>query len=85
METESYGTYHATCEGSTSWYEFAVEIFKQAGKKVEVEPIPSSQYSAPAKRPKYSILDNKAFRERHGYIMKEWKEALSEYMKEIIA
>lgn len=83
METESYGIYHATCEGSTSWYEFAVEIFKQAGKEIEVEPIPGSEYNAPAKRPKYSILDNKAFRERHGYVMKEWKDALSEYMKEI--
>lgn len=83
METESYGTYHATCEGSTTWYEFAVAIFEKAGKSVEVEAIPSSQYLAPAKRPMYSILDNKALRERHGYVMKDWKDALNEYMKEI--
>ncbi len=82
METESYGTYHATCEGSTNWYEFAVMIFKEAGKSVEVEPITSEQYPTPAARPMYSILDNKAFRERHGYYMKDWKEAFREYAQE---
>src|SRR5690606_37240309 len=76
METESYGIYHATCEGSTTWYDFAVEIFKQAGKAVSISAIPTSEYPTPAKRPKYSVLDNKALRERHGYLMKEWKEAL---------
>jgi dTDP-4-dehydrorhamnose reductase len=80
METESYGIYHATCEGSTTWYDFAVEIFKQAGKAVSISAIPTSEYPTPAKRPKYSVLDNKALRERHGYLMKEWKEALEEYM-----
>lgn len=82
MKTESYGIYHATCEGSTSWYDFAVEIFNQAEKTVEIEAIPTSQYPTPAKRPMYSVLDNRALRERHGYIMKEWKEALKEYWKE---
>ncbi|MDF2513222.1 MAG: hypothetical protein K0S04_3088 [Herbinix sp.] len=80
--TESYGTYHATCEGSTTWYEFAVEIFKEAGVDVEVEAITTKEYPTPAKRPMYSILDNKALRERHGYYMKDWKDAFKEYCKE---
>ena len=82
METESYGIYHATCEGSTSWYEFAKTIFEEAGKIVEVEAIPTSEYPTPTKRPMYSVLDNKALRERHGYVMKDWKEAFREYMRE---
>lgn len=82
IETESYGTYHATCEGSTTWYEFAVEIFKEAGVDVEVEAITTKEYPTPAKRPMYSILDNKALRERHGYYMKDWKDAFKEYCKE---
>jgi dTDP-4-dehydrorhamnose reductase len=82
METESYGMYHATCEGSTNWYEFAVTIFKEAGVTVEVEPITTAEYNAPAARPMYSILDNKALRERHGYYMKDWKDAFQEYMRE---
>jgi dTDP-4-dehydrorhamnose reductase len=83
METDSYGIYNATCEGSTSWYEFAETIFKEAGKQVEVEPISTLEYPTPAKRPMYSVLDNKALRERHGYYMKDWKEALREYMSEL--
>lgn len=80
METEAYGIYHATNEGFTSWYEFAVIIFKEAGIKAEVEPILTSEYPTPAKRPAYSVLDNKALRERHGYIMTDWKLALHDYM-----
>lgn len=83
METESYGIYHATCEGSTNWYEFAVTIFEEAGKKVDVEPITTAEYPTPAKRPMYSILDNKALRDRHGYVMKDWKDAFREYMTEL--
>lgn len=82
IKTDSYGIYHATCEGNTTWYEFAVTIFKEAGINIEVEAIPTSEYSAPAKRPMYSVLDNKALRERHGYYMKDWKEAFKEYMKQ---
>lgn len=83
METEDYGIYHATCEGITSWYEFAVSIFCEAGIEVEVEPISTSEYPTPAKRPAYSVLDNKALRERHGYIMPDWKVALHDYMVDL--
>ncbi|HPU62970.1 MAG TPA: dTDP-4-dehydrorhamnose reductase [Mobilitalea sp.] len=83
METESYGKYHATCEGSTSWYGFAVKIFELAGLDVEVEPITSDEYLTPAKRPAYSVLDNKRLREEHGYYMKDWIDALQEYMESL--
>ena len=79
MQTESYGLYHAVCEGFTSWYEFAVEIFRKVGIEVTVEPIKTSEYRTAAVRPMYSVLDNKALRERHGYHMKCWQEALREY------
>ena len=82
MNTDKYGTYHTTCEGSTNWYEFAVTIFKEAGEAVEVEAILTSEYPTPAMRPMYSILDNKALRELHNYYMKDWKEAFQEYMSE---
>ncbi len=81
MKTESYGIYHATCEGSTSWYEFALTIFRLAGKDAAVEAIPASGYPTPARRPKYSVLENKALKERHGYYMPEWTKALEEYMR----
>lgn len=81
MDTDSYGIYHTTCEGSTNWYEFAVDIFRLAGKDVQVTAIPTSEYPTPAKRPAYSVLENKALKERHGYNMKHWTKALEEYMK----
>lgn len=83
METDSYGIYHATCEGSTNWHEFATTIFALANQSIEVEAITTSEYPTPAKRPMYSILENKAFHERHGYYMKDWKNALQEYMQSI--
>ena len=81
MKTESYGIYHATCEGITNWYEFAVAIFKEAGIEADVEAVTTQEYNCPTPRPIYSVLDNKALRERHGYVMKEWKDAFHEYMK----
>ncbi len=56
METEKYGIYHATNSGVCSWYDFAVEIFKQAGLNVKVNPLTSEQFPRPAARPNYSVL-----------------------------
>lgn len=81
LKTESYGIYHSTCEGSCSWYDFTIEIMKAAAKDVKVSPITSSEYPTAATRPMYSVLDNKALRERHNYVMKDWKEAFKEYME----
>ncbi len=50
IETEKYGRYHATNEGLCTWYEFAVEIFRQAGVDVQVVPVTSEQFQAKAKR-----------------------------------
>jgi len=82
VKTESYGIYHSTCEGSCSWYDFTMEIMKLAGKDVKVSPITTSEYPTAAKRPMYSVLENKALRERHNYVMKDWKEAFKEYWEE---
>lgn len=84
LEKEEYGVYHATCEGVTSWYDFACRIFKEAGVEVEVAPVSSEEYKAAAKRPKYSVLED-AHLKRIGYTMKNWEEALVEYLeKEVI-
>jgi predicted phage replisome organizer len=61
----------------------AIAIFKEAGIEASVMPIPTSEYITTAKRPMYSVLDNKALREKHGYYMKDWKDALKEFMVEI--
>lgn len=84
IPTGEYGVYHGTCEGSTSWYEFACEIMKQAGKDTKIIPVTSEEYKAAvAKRPMYSVLENRKLNSMGSYRMKEWKDALTEYMHNI--
>lgn len=74
-DTCKYGLYHYSNEGEISWYDFAVEIFKQHKKAVRVVPIPTSAYPTAAKRPAYSVMDlSKA---RIIIKIKNWKKSLS--------
>ena len=83
--TESYGTYHATCEGQCSWADFAKAIFQRAGKTTNVHYVTTEEYNSPAKRPAYSVLDNYMLRLAFGdaFQMADWQDALDEYMKEL--
>jgi len=80
LNTDAYGTYHATCQGQCSWYDFAREIFKKTGKNIDVLPVTTAQFPRPAKRPAYSVLDNYMLRMTVGDPMREWKEALAQYL-----
>ena len=80
VPTEEYGIYHGTCEGQCSWADFTEEIFRLAGKDTKVKHITSDMYPSPAERPAYSVLDNKAFRERLNYTFADWKDAIAEYL-----
>ncbi len=53
-----YGTYHAVCQGMTSWYDYAKEIFRIAGKSIKIIPISSSEFRSKSDRPCFSALDN---------------------------
>ena len=77
-----WGIYHVTNTGETTWYDFAVEIFKQAGLDVAVKPITTAEYGAPAARPYYSVLDTAAYHRLGGPAMPDWKTALEEYFNE---
>jgi len=80
LSTDAYGTYHATCQGQCSWYEFACEIFRQIGKVIEVQPVTTAEFPRPAKRPAHSVLDNYMLRMTVGDPMRTWQEALREYL-----
>ncbi|WP_251551929.1 dTDP-4-dehydrorhamnose reductase [Neobacillus muris] len=82
MGTEKYGVYHATNSGVCSWYEFAVEIFKQAGLNVKVNPLTTEQFPRPAARPKYSVLSKKKIEEQGLTPLRDWKAALAAYLNE---
>lgn len=79
MDTTLYGTYHGVCQGVTTWYDFAKEIFRLAEKDVQVIPVTSEEYKTAAQRPKYSVLEDRKLMQM-GYFMKPWEEALKEYM-----
>ena len=83
IETDKYGRYHATNEGLCSWYEFACEIFKQAGMNVTVSPVTSDQYPAKAKRPMNSRMDKYKLDEMGFKRLPSWQDALGRYLKEI--
>ena len=83
IQTNKYGIYHATNEGLCSWYEFACEIFKQAGMNVEVTPVDSTKFPAKAKRPNNSRM-SKTMLDKNGFDrLPTWQDALSRYLKEI--
>ncbi len=79
IETESYGTYHATATGEISWHGFALEILRLKGRVTDVLPVTSEQFPRPARRPAYSALDNLCLRNL-GITMRPWAEALAEYL-----
>ena len=87
IESEKYGYYHATNEGGfISWYDFAVEIFRQAGYSVEVIPVSTAEYGlSKAARPFNSRLDKGKLAQCGFTPLPDWKDALSRYLNEIHA
>ena len=85
VETEKYGYYHATNEGGfISWYEFACEIFRQAGYTTQVQPVTTAEYGlSKAARPFNSRLDKSKLIAAGFTPLSTWQDALSRYLKEI--
>lgn len=78
--TDKYGIYHATNEGTCSWYEFACSIFKEAGVDVNVIPVTTAEYGAKAKRPANSRMDNNKLTENGFEKLPAWQDALARYV-----
>ena len=85
IETEYYGTYHATNEGGfISWYDFACEIFRQAGYDTKVDAVTTAEYGlSKAARPFNSRLDKKKLTDAGFEPLPHWQDALARYLKEI--
>lgn len=84
IETEKYGYYHATNEGGyISWYDFACEIFRQAGMDTKVVPVTTAEYGlSKAARPFNSRLDKSKLTEAGFARLPSWQDALGRYLKE---
>ena len=83
IQTDKYGRYHATNEGLCSWYEFAKEIFRQAGMDVPVTPVSSDAFPAKATRPSNSRLNKDKLSENGFERLPAWQDALGRFLKEI--
>ena len=82
IQSDKYGIYHATNEGTCSWADFAREIFKQARKEVKVNDVPATAYPTKAKRPYNSRL-SKACLDKAGFKrLPVWQDAGKRYLQE---
>ena len=84
IQTDKFGRYHATNEGIISWYDFAVEIFRQAGMDVRVTPVSSEAFPAKAKRPHNSRMSKEKLSENGFERLPRWEDALARYLKELV-
>lgn len=80
ITTEAYGTYHITNSGSCSYFDFARAIFSRAGVDAVVEPISTAAYNARARRPLYTVLDNRRMQSLGITSLRAWEEALEDYL-----
>ena len=85
IQTDKYGCYHATNEGGyISWYDFACEIMKVAGRKTLIRPVSTKEYGASkAKRPFNSRLDKSKLASKGFVPLPDWKDAIKRYISEI--
>jgi dTDP-4-dehydrorhamnose reductase len=73
---DHYGIYNYSNEGQCSWYDFAKEIFKVNNISINLQPIPTTAYPTPAKRPAYSVLDKSKIKTVFGITISNWQEHL---------
>ncbi|MHA6204611.1 dTDP-4-dehydrorhamnose reductase [Dyella soli] len=83
------GTYHLVASGETTWHEFARSIFGVAqalgliARQPEVEAISTAQFPTPARRPAYSVLDNRAFQRQFAFKLPFWRDGLEPVMRQL--
>ena len=75
LNTEHYGIYNFSNEGQCSWFDFAKKIFEINQVKIDLTPIPTTQFPTPAERPKYSVLDKTKIQSVFGVEIKSWEES----------
>jgi dTDP-4-dehydrorhamnose reductase len=78
--SEAYGLYHATAEGSCSWYEFAREIFAMTGTNVALKVADPTEFPMKVRRPKYSVLENRSLNGNRLNVFTPWQQGLREHL-----
>ena len=78
-----FGIYNFSNEGVCSWYDFAAAIFHQKGISIDLQPIPTSAYPTPAKRPSYSVLDKSKIKNTFNLKINDWKTSLNSCLNQL--
>ena len=81
IRTDQYGLFHLTSEGQCTWFRFAQELFTLLDKRPLLEPVSSMAFAAKARRPPYSVLENKRAREIGLKDFSSWNDALRAYLE----
>jgi len=81
VESTHYGVYHITNSGFCSWYELAEKTFEILGKEVRLKAVPSASFLETAKRPRFSVLENSAWKMVFGEQLRSWETALSDFLQ----
>lgn len=76
------GIYHYADEGTATWYDFAVAIFRLAGIKADVRPITTEDYPTAATRPHYTVLDRRKIKATYSLTIPHWEESLARYLQQ---
>lgn len=82
-ENKSYGLYHYSNEGVTSWFDFAKAIFDISNTAVKANPIPGSAYPTKAKRPAFSVMDKSKIKSTFNIQIPYWRDSLVECIKQL--
>lgn len=77
--SENYGIYNFSNEGTASWFDFAAKIFEINQVSITLNPILTSQFPTPAKRPKYSVLDKSKIKAEFKVSIDTWENALKNH------
>src|SRR3990170_4989945 len=78
-----YGVVHASSGGQCSWYEFTEEIFRLTGTTATMNPVSVAAAAPDIRRPRYSVLDNRALKDAGADVMESWQDALAGYLESI--
>ena len=75
-KSNAFGIYHFSNEGTASWYDFAKKIFEINNIKIDLKPIPTTDFPTPAKRPKYSVLDKSKIKNNFDIQISNWEDSI---------
>jgi len=76
-----YGIVHASDEGQCSWYTFTAEIFRLTGTAAMLKPVSVAESRPDVRRPRYSVLENRALNDARANVMENWRDSLARYLE----